>query len=108
MKTYRNNKMQIVGCLKDGVFRKKVQKSKHLMRNANGWAISDSILTSLRKEECKEIRIKDTENSLIYSIEFKHFMAYSTVIGYQDVQRVLPTHYFGIVFDDKDIPVTHR
>ena len=100
--------MKIVGYLKDDIFRKKVRKSEHLLRNINGWAISDSILTSLRKEGCREIRIKDLEVGLVYKIEFEHFMKFSKVIGYQDTQRALPIQYFETYFDDKDIPVIYR
>jgi len=62
---FHNNRM--IGSLKEGVFRKRVKKSKHLMRKLNAWGIQFDALMELNKQGCTEIRILETEENKVYS-----------------------------------------
>lgn len=64
MKSYRNHRGQVVGELKDGVFRKKVSGEVHLFKNQDAWGIDVTILDDLPPET--EIRILDKDTQVVY------------------------------------------
>lgn len=74
METFKNNKGQDIGWYKDGIFRKKVKESKHLLRLVDGWGIDRTVLDKLSTLGCQAIRIKCTETNTIYAISFDDFM----------------------------------
>lgn len=84
---------KIVGELKDGIYRKVVSKRRHLMRNLNAWGISSSIMDKLSEMGCIEIRIKDKDTGVIYSISLLDFMTKGTTGYYAgESQYFAPLH----------------
>lgn len=51
------------------VIRKKVRRSQQFMRKYAGWGIDKEVLDEC--ENAEEIRLKDTENEIIYTIPIK-------------------------------------
>ena len=80
---YYNNKGQTIGRMRDGIYRKVVDKEKHLMRRYDAWAIQYGVIQRI-KEECTEIRIKDISDGTVYAIPFKDFMEKSHVEDHGD------------------------
>lgn len=80
---YHNTKGQIIGRMRDGIFRKLVNKKKHLMRIYNAWGIQYAVVQQI-KDECTEIRIKDISDESVYSIPFKDFMSKAHVEDHGD------------------------
>ena len=78
-----NKKGQPIGTLKEGVFRKRVDRDRHLMRIYDAWGIQYEVIQQI-KEECKEIRIKDMSDGTVYSISFKDFMQKAHVEDHGD------------------------
>jgi len=85
-----------IGTLKDGIFRKKVQKSKHLMRINDSWAIQLDALNQLHKQGCTEIRILETEENKVYSTPLEKIWKEGTVMHFDGDQAFLPRSEWAI------------
>ena len=86
-----------VGTLNEGIFRKRVRKSKHLLRSLNAWGIQFDTLTDLRDGGCTEIRIKDEEEHKVYAVPFNHFYRTATVENFGDgPQAFLPRNEWTV------------
>lgn len=96
-KFYKNKKGQVIGRLKEGIYRKEVDKKKHLMRKFHAWGIDFDTYADLRGK-CTEIRIRERQDNLIYSIPFEKF---SQVARVEDVgegrQAFCPLEEFSTV-----------
>ena len=92
---FKNEKGNTIGNLFNGIYRKKVQRSKHLFKKLNGWGIDKPVLEKLQQKGCKEIRILDTERDIIYSCPRDMFMTNGVYIHYDGPQIVLSLHYFS-------------
>ena len=84
MEKFYNKKGQEIGTLKDNIFRKRVKKSKHLMRKLNAWGIQLDALMELQKQGCKEIRVLEEEEQKIYSIPLEKIWKGCTVENFGD------------------------
>ena len=71
---YYNSTQQPIGNLHEGIFRKKVKSSKHLMKIYDAWAIEEEIVQEIRFAGCEEIRLLDTDTGTIYSTTFQNFL----------------------------------
>lgn len=79
----------------NGIYRKKVQKSKHLLYKHQAWGIDRAIVEELINRDCTEVRILDTENDIVYKIGFDKFRAYALEDDFGfGVQKFLPLHYW--------------
>jgi hypothetical protein len=88
---FKNNKGQFIGTHINQIFRRVVDKDRHLMRKYNAWGIQYNILEQLRKEDCLEIRIKEKVEQKIYTVGFDKFMNEAVVEDYGDgMQAFLP------------------
>lgn len=58
---------RMIGTFKDGVYRKIVRKSTHLMKKFDAWGIDKNAFDELCEKGMKEIRILDTEDDVVYS-----------------------------------------
>lgn len=85
-----------IGSLKEGVFRKRVSKSKHLMRMNDSWGIQLEALNSLQKAGCTEIRILEQEDNKVYSVPFEKMWKESQVLSYDGTQAFLPRSQWDI------------
>lgn len=81
---FRNSKGQIIGNLKDGVFRKSASKKKHYMRVLEAWGTDNDVLSKLRGLGCTEVRIMDTDTKNVWSTSFATFYekGYAKVFGH--------------------------
>lgn len=61
---FRNQKGQVTGSLREGIFRKRVQGSKHQLRKPPAYGMDEHIFKKLPKGT--EIRILDIETGLVY------------------------------------------
>ena len=67
---FRNKLGQKIGTYKEGIFRKRVKKSKHLFKSGDAWGIDSGVINQLDDMGCKQIRILDEESNTIYSLGF--------------------------------------
>lgn len=79
---FHNTKQQVVGELKEGIFRKKVYGSKHLLKLMDAWGIDSSIIRHLQLEKATQVRIKDMETDTVYAISLDDFMLHSVERDY--------------------------
>jgi hypothetical protein len=92
---YFNSKQQKIGSLKDGIFRKRLKKSVHLMRNSDSWAIQYDVLKKARDAGCVEVRILEIEENIIYSVSMETLWGQSQVMNWGDGQQAfLPRSKF--------------
>ena len=84
---FRNKKGQVIGTLREGIFRKVVHKERHLMKIYNAWGIDYDALVTLKNAHCEEIRIKDVDEDVVYKIPFKTFFEQSHVADHGDGQQ---------------------
>lgn len=97
MKIFTNLKNQPIGKLKDGIFRKQVSASKHLMKIYNAYALDKDIFEELMDDGCVEIRIKELESGKIYSTKPENFIEHALTKDYGDgVQMFLPLKFWEI------------
>jgi hypothetical protein len=61
---YRDSRGKMIGKLDEGIFKKTVQKSKHLFRASNSWAIQERVLSDLA--DYVRIEIFDKEEKILY------------------------------------------
>jgi hypothetical protein len=66
----------------DGSFTKQVQRSKHLLRMHNAWAIDSDVVDKLKHLGCRYIYIKDTESNTSYGVMFGIFLNKSISINF--------------------------
>lgn len=84
------HKTKKVGELNEGIFRKIVKGSKHKLRKLNAWGISKSVIQQLVEKRCSEIRIKDSENNIVYFVDLDKFIENAIPMQYDDMQLFLP------------------
>lgn len=95
---YKNKKGQHIGTLRDGIFRKVVDRERHLMKMFDSWGIDYDTLVDLNKQGCTEIRIKETKEDVVYTIPFKDFFEKSQVANFGDGQQAFcPRQCFTVV-----------
>lgn len=86
---------RLVGHLRGNIYRKVVKKSKHLFRLFDAWGVDTSIVNQLSTEGCTEIRIKDSESGIVYSISLVDFMEHSVEREFgHSKQRFVSRKYF--------------
>ena len=94
-----------VGWLEDGVFRKVVQKSKHLFQKGDEWGIDYDVLKALPEDG--EIRIKETEEDIIYIASVMGFRRWGRVLRFKNekgdfgAQVFLAREYWDTIKDGK-------
>ena len=67
------NKSVCIGELKDGVFIKPVNRKKHYLRVAKGYAIQKDVVDKLIENDCKEIQFIENK-SRVFTIDMKTFI----------------------------------
>jgi len=90
-----------IGTLKEGVFRKRVKKSKHLMRMNDSWGIQLNALNQLNDQKCTEIRILETEENKVYSVPFEKMWKESQTMMFDGEQAFLPRSEWTITDNTK-------
>ena len=85
-----------IGTLRDGIFRKKVQKSKHLMRMNDSWGVQLDAINKLREAGCTEVRILEQEENRVYSVPLEKIWKEGTVMHFDGDQAFLPRSEWAI------------
>jgi len=85
-----------IGSLKENVFRKRVKKSKHLMRMNDSWGIQLDALTKLKSDGCTEIRILETEDNKVYTTTLENIWKNGKVMSFDGQQAFLPRSQWEI------------
>ena len=83
------------GWLQDGIYRKQVYGSKHTFKKMDAWGMDKDIVDGL-DGICNEIRVKDIENGIIYSIDFNKFKELAKPFNFTTMQLMLPKKYFEL------------
>lgn len=92
---FYNNHKQIVGELKDGIFRKKVKRSVHHFRIFDAWGIDKKIIEKL-KGDCDEIRIVDIETGNMYCTAYEVYVKHGIPRDFDTPQLFLPLDKFAV------------
>ena len=71
------NKSVCIGELKDGVFIKPVNRKKHYLRVAKGYAIQKDVVDKLIENDCKEIQFIENK-SRVFTVDMTTFLNYAT------------------------------
>lgn len=72
-----------IGTLKDGIFRKRADITRHLMKKYDAWGIDFATLEKI-KDECSEIRILETTSNTVYHVPFETIYKEGFVEDYGD------------------------
>lgn len=77
-------------------FVKTTKKSVHMLREPESWAIDAGVVKTLEHLKCKSIMVRETEENLIYRIDFATFIEKAIDIdrGY-GAQKALPLVYWN-------------
>jgi hypothetical protein len=83
------------GRVKDDVFLKHVDSSKHKLRKPSGWAIDENVLGYIKDDGVVEIMMVDYKNNITCRTSVDKFMEYGIHIdrGYGS-QIALPDRYW--------------
>jgi hypothetical protein len=93
---YKNQLGRMIGKTSDGIFSKKVKKSKHLLRKWDAWGIDKALLDTLVKEGIQDIVIRETEENINYSISVKDFAEKGIQADFGHSEQIfLPIAYFN-------------
>lgn len=93
-KNFFNKKGKLCGWLSTGIYRKRVDSTKHRLRVMNAYGIDKAIVDELKTLECKEIRICETDTGTVFKIGFDKFCAFGVSRTLDGEQIFLPIHYF--------------
>lgn len=96
---YYNKRLQRIGWLSQGVYRKVVSKKKHLFRVMDAWGIEASVVRELDSKKCKQIRIKELDNNIVYVVSFNEFKKKGVTRTFETEQVFLPRKYFDTLYD---------
>ncbi len=76
-KTFYNDNGYEIGRFEEGVYKKKFQGSKHILRKYDALGIDKKVVLELNANGCYEIRAKNLENGVVYTIPFKDFQRFA-------------------------------
>lgn len=84
---------KVVGEMRNGIYVKRVIRSKHLMKMFQGYGISKSIVVQLAKDGCREIRINE-DGEILYRIPYDLFVQKGIEKNFDDLQVFCSLKYF--------------
>jgi len=90
---------RVVGHVAGGVFSKRAQASKHMLRAPRGWALDADTLAELRALHVASVVVTDTETNTVYAAPLAEFdvnvhgVAFNRGAG---PQVVLPLGYWAV------------
>ena len=67
-----NSEGKIIGSLDSGIFIKRVQGSKHMLRKPPAWAVDSDVLALIR-DQASQIFIEDMESGKVYRVTLSLF-----------------------------------
>lgn len=80
------------GCvIEDGILRRRVQASKHMLRRPPAWAVEEKILREAERHGCTWVQVVDVESHITYVAPLQSFWTRGIAIdrGFA-LQRALP------------------
>lgn len=88
---------RVVGHVAGGVFSKRAQASKHMLRAPRGWALDADTLAELRALGVVTVTVTDTESDTTYSAPLAEFSAHGVALnrGFGP-QVALPLGYWRV------------
>lgn len=94
----RTEKGKVIGDIKDNVFKKTVQESRHLFRSIPSYALDTQILNELEQLGVATIVIYDKENKKTYTSSLINFKTncFEAEFGNNGPQSFLPLKFFTI------------
>lgn len=96
-KNFYNQKLQLIGWYSfgDKSFRKVVSKKKHILKIMDAWGIEKYVFEDLKeKYPCEQIRIKETEENLIYIISMEDFEKHAVERDFETPQVFVSRKFF--------------
>ena len=81
-KTFHNKNGFEIGRFSEGIFRKNIKGSLHILRKTRSLGIDVGVVQELTDLGAYEIRIRDVENGAIYSIPMTTFKENATKQNY--------------------------
>lgn len=96
-----NQKGKVIGKLENGVLKKIVRGSVHMLQKPKGWAWDKHVIEETKILGGKSIEITDTETQTKYKAKLDDFEFFGIAFnrGYGE-QIVLPIKYWSIIKDD--------
>ena len=95
-KNFYNKKLQNIGWLKrDKKFRKVVSKKTHLFKLMDAWGIESYVIKDLiEQHDCEQIRIKETDENVIYIISIKDWVEHAVERDLESPQQFVSRKFF--------------
>lgn len=78
---YKNGSLKQVGAVENETYIKKVNRSKHFLRNYGGYAIQKDVVEALKVREVKEIVVKEDSGN-VFSISLAAFLEHAIKFDY--------------------------
>jgi hypothetical protein len=95
-KKFTNSSGQMIGWLdEEGIFRKRVRRSRHLLKVMNAWGIDKAVVDEIA-DTCKQIRIFDADSDMVYSCDMETFKTLGVMRDFVGQQVFLPLKYFTV------------
>ena len=85
------------GWITDGVFKKRVNSTKHKMRNLNAYGIEKTVVDELDTMGITEIRIKEEDTGTVLSTTYENFILHRFLKDFQTPQYFLCLKHFSKV-----------
>jgi hypothetical protein len=89
----RNNKGQVAGELRDGIYRKVVDSKRHKMKIYNAYGVDLEILEKMRGQ-CEKVRLLEKDTKNIYETSYESFLKNGIQKNYDGKQVFLPLKFW--------------
>lgn len=94
---YRGDGKVVIGVTTGNTFVKRVQGSKHMLRQPRGWATDTDVLDEVRARGVTIIKVIDRESGISYVAHIGDFDRYGVMVHRQHgVQLCLPLKYWSV------------
>ena len=93
-KNFLNPKGKVCGWWTDGIYRKRVDPSKHLLKIMDAYGIEENIVQELKNLGTNEIRIMETDTCRVLSIPFDGFLKNGVTRNFESKQMFVSRKFF--------------
>ena len=94
-KDFFNKKGQLAGYLINGIYRKRVDSTKHKLKVMEAYGVDLDIINALKELGTTEIRVLETDTDTILSVNFEEFRTIGVIRNLDGLQVFLPTKYWS-------------
>lgn len=100
---FHNKQGKIIGALHpDGIFVKRVSKTRHYMRNFDAWGIEAYVRDTI-ESECTTIRIYELDHLCVWETPFRVFQAKAFSRDFSTPQWFLERKYWRITNSEEKV-----